>query len=612
MNPLKSLTSSRVATSAVTLGCVGLLSSIAFSAGDRVYTGAASAVPATDGFAYPAAAICRAPNVPGHMLRLAQTEVSPMVRQAPNDPAAAFENADPPLWDNLGTIGYKITTTNSEAQRYFDQGLRLAYGFNHAEARRAFRKAQKLDPECAMCNWGEALVLGPHVNMVMVEESVAPAWAALTRAKALASRATPREQALIVALSERYTDNPKADRAPFDKAYADAMGRAAAAFPDDLEIATLYAESLMDLSPWDYWKPGGVEPNPQSVNIVPTLERVLAKDPDHAGAIHLYIHAVEASDRPERAEAYADRLVGKMPGAGHMVHMPSHIYYRVGRYKDALETNIQAVAVDEQYLKETGAPPGVYRLGYYPHNVHFVLATAQMSGNGPTVIAAAEKLQTLIPEAAAKVVAFVQPIRSATYFAHAQFSAPATVMALPAPDDGLPFVKAMWHYARGIASVAQGNLDAAKAEADAIATIDRTADLSLLTAAGIPAGDVLKIAQHVVQGRIAQARGDYNEAVAQFEKAAALQDGMSYMEPPFWYYPVRQSLGAALIQAKRYDDAAEQFRRSLQRAPNNAWSYYGLVELHKARNDSMALNAAEDQLNRTWLGDRQLLKLSNL
>jgi tetratricopeptide (TPR) repeat protein len=390
------------------------------------------------------------------------------------------------------------------------------------------------------------------------------------------------------------------------------MGQAAAQFPDDLNIATLYAEALMDLSPWDYWQPGGADPNPQSVNIVPTLERVLAKDPGHVGAIHLYIHAVEASDRPERAEPYADRLVGAMPGAGHMVHMPSHIFYRLGRYKDALDANIQAIAADEQYLKETGAPPGVYRLGYYPHNVHFVLATAQMSGDGPTVISAADKLQNLIPEEAAKAVAFVQPIKAAPYFAHAQFSPPETVMALPDPGGALPYVKAMWHYARGIASVRQGNNDAARKEADAIGALEKSSDLSLLTAAGIPANDVLKIAQDVVQGRIAQAQGDANSAVAQFEKAAALQDSLSYMEPPYWYYPVRQSLAAALVQAKRYDAAEEQFRRSLMRAPNNAWSYYGLVELHKARGDQMAMGKAEELLNKTWTGDRQLLRLSNL
>jgi tetratricopeptide (TPR) repeat protein len=612
MNSLKRPTSSRMTTYAAAIGCAGLLSTIVVFAGDRVYTGVEPAEAATsieNVLANPP--ICHTPGGAMGVMRVAQTEVSPMGRQA-QDPAAAFANAEPPLWSNLGSLSYPITTSNPEAQKYFDQGLRLSYGFNHAEARRAFRTAQKIDPDCAMCYWGEALVLGPHVNAGMDESAVAPAFAALGKAKALAAKASPREQALITALSARYTDDPKADRAPLDKAYAEAMAKAAAQFPDDNEINTLYAEAVMDLSPWDYWEPGGVAPHPHSAPIVPTLERVLARDPNHPGAIHLYIHAVEASDRPERAEPYADRLRGAMPGAGHMVHMPSHIYYRVGRYADALDVNVKAVAADEAYLNETGAPPGVYRLGYYPHNVHFVIATAQMSGDGPTVIAAAEKLQRLIPTEAARVVAFVQPIKAAPYFAHAQFSRPEGVLALAEPEDGLPYVKAIWHYARGVALVAQGNQAGAKAEADAIAAIDRTADFSLLKTAGIPANDVMKIAYHVLQGRTMQAQGDFNGAIDNFRKAAELQDTLAYMEPPYWYYPVRQSLGAALVQAKRYDEAADQFRLSLMRAPNNAWSYYGLTELHKARGDSVALARAEELLAKTWTGDRSLLKLSSL
>ncbi len=612
MKSSKRPASSRLTAYAAALGCVGLLSTIGVAAGDRLYTGAEPALAATnveDALANPP--ICHTPGGAMGVVRLAQSEVSPMGRQT-QDPVAEFENGEPPLWDNLGTLSYPITTSNPMAQKYFDQGLRLAYGFNHAEARRAFRKAQKLDPDCAMCFWGEALVLGPHVNMGMVEEAVAPAFAAVTKAKALAAKASPRERALITALTARYTNDPKADRVPLDKAYAEAMAEVAAQFPDDSEINTLYAEAVMDLSPWDYWEPGGVEPHPHSAPVVPTLERVLARNPDHPGAIHLYIHAVEASNRPERAEAYADRLRGAMPGAGHMVHMPSHIYYRVGRYADALAVNVDAVAADETYLKETGAPPGVYRLGYYPHNVHFVIATAQMSGDGPTVIGAAEKLQGLIPAEAARAVAFVQPIKAAPYFAHAQFSRPEAVLAMAAPEEGLPYVKAIWHYARGLASVAQGDQAGAKAESDAIAAIDRTADFSALKTAGIPANDVMKIAWHVLQGRMMQARNDFDGAIDNFRKAAELQDTLPYMEPPFWYYPVRQSLGAALVQAKRYDEAAEQFRLSLMRAPNNAWSYYGLTELHKARGDSVALARAEELLDMTWTGDRSLLKLSSL
>jgi len=579
------------------------------SAADR---GAATTPPSIgDGSSLPGP-ICHVPTVlANELMRLAQTEVGPMGRQAAVSPEQ-FADKDPPLWDGIGTARFKITTTSDAAQTYFDQGLRLAYGFNHAEAQRAFRKAQKLDGECAMCYWGEALVLGPNINLPMQADAVAPAFATAAKAQSLAGRTTPRESALIAALATRYAADPKADRAALDKQYADAMAKAAAQFPDDNEIAVLYAEAVMDLSPWDYWEPDGHAPHPHSAAIVPTLERVLARDPDHAGAIHYYIHAVEASDRPERAEPYADRLRGATPAAGHLVHMPSHIYYRIGRYGDALAVNKDAAAADEKYLAASGAPLGVYTLGYYPHNVHFILATGQMSGDAPLVLAAAEKLSSLIPDEAARGIAMVQPVKAAPYFAHAQFSPPETVLALPKPDDGIPYVTAMWHYARGIALVHGNQLDAAAQEADAIAAIGRTADFTLLTASQIPAGNVLKLAVAVIQGRIAQAKGDYAGAVAHFEQAAALQDGLGYMEPPYWYYPVRQSLGAALLQAGRLDEAEKQFELSLKRAPNSAWTYYGYAELFKARGDDAKRTKAEELVDRTWTGDRRLLTLSNL
>ena len=564
----------------------------------------------------PHSALCHSPaSTRGTigMIRLAaqQTEV-PQAEMKAASPALAFADTDPPQWEGLGAVTYKVTTSNPTAQAYFDQGLRLAYAFNHGEAQRAFRKAQKLDPDCAMCFWGEALVLGPNINLPMQEEALAPAFAAAAKAQALAAKASPRERALIEAVSARYAKDAKADRSALDRAYADAMAKVAAQFPDDDEIMVLYAEAVMDLSPWNYWKPGGSEPNPQSVAIVPTLERVLARNPSHPGAIHYYIHAVEASDRPERAEPYADRLRGAIPGAGHLVHMPSHIYYRVGRYLDALADNKTAAAVDEKYLAASDAPMGVYRLGYYPHNVHFVLAAAQMSGDGPTVIAAAEKLRGLIPDEVARGIALVQPVKAAPYFAHALFSAPDTVLALSDPGDAIPYVKAMWHYARGIAQVARGDFAAAKAEADAIEALERKADFSLLNASGVPAQEVLKLARTVVEGRIAQGQGNTKAAVTHFEQAGTLQDSLPYTEPPYWYYPVRQSLGAALMQAGRLDDAEEQFRRALRRAPNNGWSYFGLAELYKARGNVEEARKAEEQIAKTWIGNRQLLQLSRL
>ena len=567
--------------------------------------------PALGGVDFP---ICHTPAASGLtnvMLRLAQTEV-PRAEMSAARPTPAFADTEPPIWAGLGSVTYKITTANERAQAYFDQGLRLAYSFNHGEAQRAFRVAQKLDPDCAMCFWGEALVLGPNINLPMQEDAIAPAFAAVQKAKALAAKAGPREQALITALALRYGSDPKVARAPFDAAYAAEMAKVAAQFPDDDEIATLYAEAVMDLSPWDYWKPGGQEPNPQSTPIVPTLERVLARNPNHPGAIHFYIHAVEASDRPKRAEPYADRLRGTIPGAGHLVHMRSHIYYRIGRYLDALEDNKTAVKVDEQYLADTNAPMGVYRLGYYPHNVHFVMAAAQMAGDGQTVIAAAEKLRELIPDEAARGIAMMQPVKAAPYFAHALFSSPETIIALPDPGDTIPYVKAMWLYARGVALAARRDFASAAAAADAIGTLERTADFKLLKESNIPAQDVLRIAQTLILARVAQAKGDTSIAIAQFEKAAALQDALPYTEPPYWYYPIRQSLAAALLQAGRFDAADQQFQRALARAPANAWSYFGLAELYKARGNTAAANQAEADLARTWVGDRRLLQISNL
>jgi tetratricopeptide (TPR) repeat protein len=600
-------------TAVATLGSATLL---ALLAGNALTLAGASenAADPSQPFVGPDFPICHTPvtkGLPGVMLRLAQTEV-PRAEMSAANTAPAFADIEPPLWTGLGSVTYKVSTTNERAQAYFDQGLRLAYAFNHGEAQRAFRMAQKLDPNCAMCFWGEALVLGPNINLPMQEDALVPAYAAAQKAKALAGNASPREQALINALAVRYGSDPKAARPPFDAAYASEMAKVAKQFPDDDEIATFYAEAVMDLSPWNYWKPGGREPNPQSVPIVPTLERVLARNPTHPGAIHYYIHAVEASDRPKRAEPYADRLRGAIPNAGHLVHMPSHIYYRVGRYLDALKDNKTAVDVDEKYLADAKAPMGVYRLGYYPHNVHFVMASAQLAGDGQTVIAAAEKLGQLIPNEAARGIAMVQPVKAAPYFAHAQFSTPETILALPDPGDAIPYIKAMWLYARGVALAQRRDSAGAAAAADAIGTIERTADFKLLNESNVPAQEVLRIAQTLILARIAQANSDYRTAVVRFARAAAMQDALPYTEPPYWYYPIRQSLAAALLQAGRYAEAEQQFQRALTRAPANGWSYYGLAELYKARGNADAARKAEADLSKTWIGDRKLLQLSNL
>lgn len=529
--------------------------------------------------------------------------------QLPQAEQQSLSAGEPPLWDDLGTLSFKVTTGKPLAQRYFNQGLRLTYAFNHDEAARAFRMAQKIDPSCAMCYWGEALVLGPNINMPMDLEATAPAVASSNKAIKLMKRATPREQALIKALAARYAPDQNADRAQLDVAYADAMKTVVARFPNDENIAVLYAESLMDISPWDYWEAGGARPKGRTAEIVATLERVLKANPNHPGAIHYYIHTVEASTDPKRAEPYAERLGGLMPGAGHLVHMPSHIYYRVGRYKDSLAANKQAVAVDEAYIADQ-KPAGVYPLAYYPHNVHFVLVSAQMAGDGKTAVEAANKLARLVSDETARTFAIAQPVKAAPYFAHAQFSDPDTTLAISAPGADLPYVEGLWHYARGVAFAAKGDTDSARKEQAVIDHLRQSGDFSSLTTAGVPADQVLQIASHVVQARIAQAKGNLEDAAGNFEKAAVLEDQLAYMEPPYWYYPVRQSLGAVLLQKGDLDGAEQAFRSSLVQTPNNGWALYGLAEVYRKRGDAKRAAAAEELLDKAWAGDREQLDLA--
>jgi len=438
---------------------------------------------------------------PENSSRPPKTEVGPFSRAIPSAESVTLADANPVLVDDLGTLHYAVTTSVARAQQFFDQGLRLAYGFNHGEALRAFRKARTLDPNCAMCYWGEALVLGPNINAPMNAAVVAPALAALRAAEAKASSASVREQALIAALGKRYAEDGGVDRAQLDAAYAQAMGELARRFPDDQTVNVLYAEALMDLTPWDYWEAGGVKAKGKTGEIIATLEKVLAKNPDHPGAIHFYIHMVEASDKPERALPFANRLAAAMPGAGHLVHMPFHIHFRLGDYQAALAANKAAVAADEAYIAQA-APQGLYPAAYYPHNVHSLMVSAQMAGDGNAAVAAAAKLARVVTAEAGRTVSWVQPIQAAPYFAHAQFSEPATTLALADPGDELPFVKAMWHYARGVAFAADKNIAAATAEAEAIARLEGS-NFAGLVAGGIPAAEVLQLARHVVLARIA-------------------------------------------------------------------------------------------------------------
>jgi tetratricopeptide (TPR) repeat protein len=389
------------------------------------------------------------------------------------------------------------------------------------------------------------------------------------------------------------------------------MADAARAFPNDDTIQVLYAEALMDLSPWDYWEAGGSRPKNRTADLVAALERVLERNPTHPGAAHYYIHAMEASTHPDKALPAARVLAAQIPGAGHIVHMPSHIYYRIGLYKEALDSNVAAIAADEQYFRTSASDP-VYKGSYYPHNIHFVMVSALMGGDGKTALASADRLDKSIGADLVKEFAVLQPVKAAPYFSHVQFSSPDVLVALPDPGPDFVLVKAMWHYARATGLARKGALAAAAAEVDALSNIERTGNFKPLTDWAVPAKEIVQTARAVAAGRVADARGDLPASIKAYQEAVAVQDALPYIEPPYWYYPVRQSLGAALLRAGRLDEAEQAFRDSLARTPSNGWALRGLVEVYRKRGDAPALAATQKRFASTWLGPHDGPALSRL
>jgi tetratricopeptide (TPR) repeat protein len=540
-----------------------------------------------------------------------RTELGAYGRDLPHGAAAPTTEDKPPLRDNMGKFSWPgIGSANAQAQAYFDQGYRLGWGFNHAEAARAYRVAQELDPNCAMCLWGEAWVLGPHINYPMEADANERAMTVLAQARNLAPRAGEMQAALIDALSKRHSSDPNADRKALDQAYADAMEAVQTRFPEDPHVALLTADALMNLSPWDYWADGGKTPKGKTERMIALIEGVLGDrplgplvaNPDHPGAIHLYIHAVEASDHPEKAAPHAARLEALMPGAGHLVHMPSHIWYRLGRWRESLDANVRASAADEALIGKGGASL-LYSEGYYAHNVHFVMVSALTGGDGRTAVDAAEKLAGIVSDRTKREVPWTQPIAAAPYNAHALFSKPEEVLALPAPEDEIPFVRAAWHYARGVALARLGRAEEARAEAAAIDTLAKTPEITALPNAGVPGADVLAIATHEIEARIAQKAGDHARAATLFAEAAEIQDRLPYMEPPFWYYPVHQSLGAALMAQGKTEEAETAFREALKRSPNNGWAAAGLLRAAEARGNAHTAEEARALMQKNWFGE---------
>ncbi len=524
--------------------------------------------------------------------------------QAYADATGEDASADAMLRTGLGDIAYAITTEKPEAQAWFDQGLAFTFGFNHAAAIMAFKRAQAIDPDCAMCFWGEAFAHGPNINAPMSDDAVAPAWEAVTTALSLRAKVSEKEQALITALAYRYQQTPIADRSKLDNAYADAMDDVASRYPDDDLIASLAAEANMDTQPWNYWADGGRTPQGRTARTLSLLEGVLARNPHYPAAIHLYIHTTEASRDPYRAAEHADRLAATAPGLGHLVHMPSHTYYRIGRFEDSLNHNIDAVAADEAYLD--GADASIlYEYGYFTHNIHFAMTSAQMAGAGATALAMAQKLDAKLPIDMASAAPWVQPIKAAPYYAMVQFADPADILAAEDPGDALPFLKGAWRYARGEAFVMQGDLDAAMSEAEAISTLIAEADLSPLTDGGVPAIDILNIARLTVIARIAAAEGKHDTAIEAMEEAVALQAALPYTEPPYWYYPAKQTLAALLLEAGQHERAEHLFLETLAASPNNAFVLFGLAETYRAQGDKNGAKYANALFKDAWLGAKK-------
>ena len=527
----------------------------------------------------------------------AETKTEPQPAAAAHDHAAATGQAAK-LYDNLGDHHRAISTTNAEAQRYFDQGLRLTYAFNHEEAGRSFEAAAARDPACAICWWGAALVLGPNYNQPAGADRAKKAVALLAKAKA-APNASPVERALVAALAKRYVDPPPAaddqkGQAALDEAYANAMRDVARQFPDDDDVQVLFAESMMDLRPWRLWEPDG-KPAPGTDEILATLEKVLARSPQHPGANHYYIHAVEASPHPEKALAAADRIGKLMPGAGHIVHMPSHVYERVGRYNDAAEANRQAIAADKKYTGTIG-DPGYYAM-YVAHNFQFLWAAALMAGRGDESLQAARDMVKLVPAEMWKQMPEVSFAVEAPALSLVRFGRWNEVLAETAPPAELPMPSILHHYARGRAFAALGKLADADAEVAAmqkiVATLPKTA-----VAGFTPGADYAAVAIDLVRGEVACRRGKIADGLAHLKKAVATHDTFPYAEPPDWYYPPRQTLGAWLLRAHRAAEAQKVFDEDLKKNPNNGWSLTGLREALRAQKKSTA--AVDARLATAW------------
>jgi tetratricopeptide (TPR) repeat protein len=510
------------------------------------------------------------------------------------DAPAAVPNE--PLVKGIGNVHHSVTTKSAEAQRYFDQGLAFVYAFNHDEAEASFREAARLDPNLAMAYWGEALALGPNINLPEDDQRGREAFGAISKAKSLESGAGEEERAYIDALSKRYASDGKM-RPEQQRAYADAMRELWKRHSDDPDAGALFAESLMDLHPWNLWTHDG-KPVEGTEEITATLEAVLAKHPDHIGANHYYIHAVEASPHPERALKCAERLGKLAPEAGHLVHMPSHIYIRTGRYHQSELANAQAVKVDRAYIAERH-PTGVYPMMYYPHNLQFLWMSYLFEGNRRGGERAARDLLSVVTPQAVHEMPMAEAAEPVMFFTAARFGDWDAILAEPAPPADLAYTNGIRHYARGLAFAAKGQTSDAEAELKQLDAIEASLPESRM-AMFASQKQLLKVASETLAGEIASREGHHDDAISHLREAVALQDALPYEEPPAWYYPVRETLGAELLAQGKAVEAERVYREDLRRNPDNGWSLFGLAECLRARKDDRAAAQVDAEFKKAW------------
>ena len=506
-----------------------------------------------------------------------------------------------PVIEGLDVLHYPITTRNPEAQEYFNQGLVLSYGFNHAEAARSFYYASKLDPECAMCYWGYALVLGPNYNMGMDPGNYERAWEAVQKAIELSGKATEKEKALISALARRYVAEPLEDRRDLDIDYSEAMKDLYQKYDSDPEIAALYAESVMDLYPWNLYDKDG-NPHEWTPTVINLLEKVMKDYPNHPGAHHFYIHATEASNSPERAMASARRFdEGLVPGSGHLIHMPSHTYIQTGDYHMGSLANLKAVEIDSAYVTTCHAQ-GAYPLVYYPHNYHFLAATATLEGNKALALMGADKLAERIHPDLMNQEGWstLQHFYMIPYFVEVKFGAWDKILDHTLQDT-LLYPEAISHYARGMAFLGKKDLPKAKAELARLEVLAQDERLKEMTIWQINSMQtIVDIAKKVLKGEILASEGKYEESLTLLKEAVALEDSLNFQEPPDWFFSVRHNLGAVQIEAGEYEDAVTTFEEDLKVLPKNGWAQHGLKLAYKKMDNQEMVQQMDALLQNSW------------